>query len=59
MVANAVAPKPNVKAAVTPMNMIERRMNTLPGSAEIWMLTTTPWLKLFSPGKGVINENAL
>jgi hypothetical protein len=56
MDAEAVAPKLNVTAAVTPMNMTDCRINALLENTEAWVLTTTPWLKLIFPAKGSGNE---
>src|SRR5947209_3463950 len=55
--ANAVAPKPNVKATVTLMNMTERRINALVGNNENWMLTTYSLVETDFPCKGeAVNE---
>jgi protein tyrosine phosphatase len=47
MVANAAAAKPNVKVAVTPMTMTERRINALLANDENWMLTADSLMSKF------------
>jgi len=56
MVANEVAVKLNVKAAVTAMNMTERRTNALLQNNGKWMLTTYSLVEIHFPGKGTANE---
>jgi hypothetical protein len=52
MVANAVAPRPNVKATVTAMNMNERRIHALPRNIESCMLKSYSLVEAYFPEKG-------
>jgi hypothetical protein len=52
MDAEAVAPKLNVTAAVTPMNITDRRINALVENTEAWVLTTYSLIETDFPAKG-------